>query len=89
MDGREKLSNKLPLKLDLSAEILPAQSLVEIFGKERVVIENHRGIVQYNTCQICVKKQNGFITVTGKGLNIARMSKEQLVITGCIESVGL
>ena len=87
MRNHENKAAKLPLRLDLSAEILPAQTLVEIFGTDRVVIENHKGIVQYDNCQICVKKQKGFITVIGKGLNIARMSKEQLVIIGCIERV--
>lgn len=87
MRGHDKLSSNLPLKLDLSAEVLPAQTLVEIFGTQRVVIENHKGVVQYDNCQICVKKQKGFITVSGKRLNIARMSREQLVIVGCIESV--
>lgn len=87
MRNHENKAAKLPLKLDLSAEILPAQTLVEIFGTDRVVIENHKGIVQYDNCQICVKNQKGFITVIGKCLNIARMSKEQLVIIGCIERV--
>ena len=62
MRGHDKLSNNLPLKLDLSTEVLPAQTLVEIFGTQRVVIENHKGVVQYDNCQICVKKQKGIRT---------------------------
>ena len=52
MRNHENKAAKLPLKFDLSAEILPAQTLVEIFGTDRVVIENHKGIVQYDNCQI-------------------------------------
>lgn len=87
MRARKNLTDRLPLKLDLSTEAMQSQTLVEIFGNGRVIVENHRGIIQYGCDQICIKTKKGFITVHGNGMQVAKMSKEQLVIVGSIERV--
>lgn len=72
-------------ELDLPGE--PVQPLVEIIGDCRCLIENHRGVTQYGREKICVKVKFGQIAVQGCGLEIARMSKAQLIISGRIEGV--
>lgn len=89
MRKREKISERLPLKLDLAGEPIQRQQLVEIFGNSRLIVENHRGVVQYEHCRICIKTGNGIIEVHGQTLELAKMSKEQLVIVGRIERVCL
>lgn len=75
--------------LDLDTEPLPGAPLLEIIGGERVLIENHCGMSEYGQSQMCVKVKNGHICVCGKRLHLAQMSRERLVICGCIESVRL
>lgn len=74
--------------LDLPGEVtgLP---LVELAGDRRVLIEHHKGIVQYQNEHICVKVSYGTVSVCGCGLHIARMTKEQLIIHGRIDSVSI
>lgn len=72
---------------DLSGEPVPGCSLVEIAGDRRVLIENHFGICQYSREQICVKVKFGVISIMGCNLELIRMSKEQLIISGRIEQV--
>ena len=74
--------------LDLTGEV-NGESLVEIVGDARVLIEHHRGIRQYQRNQICVNVAFGSVSIAGCGLEIARMSREQLVICGKIDSVTL
>lgn len=74
---------------DLNDEPLPGVPLVEIAGDSRVLIEHHFGVTQYGRCQICVRVKYGLVVVQGTRLELARMTKQQLVITGCIECVKL
>lgn len=76
-------------RLDLPDETSLADSLVEIAGHRRVLIEHHRGVVQYGRQQICVKVKFGTVSIFGQGLELTRMSAEQLIISGCIECVKL
>ena len=64
---------------DLSAEPLPGQPIVEIAGDRRVLIENHFG----------VKVKYGLVCVCGCDLELIRMTKEQLIISGRIDAVTL
>lgn len=74
---------------DIAAEPLPGQSIVEIAGDRRVLIENHFGVKAYSREKIVVKVRFGFVSVCGCGLELMRMTKEQLVIRGRIDAVTL
>ncbi len=74
---------------ELGDGVLPVVPLVEISGDRRVLIEHHQGVVAYGRHEICVRVRYGVLSVRGSGLNLARMTKEQLVICGCIECVHL
>ena len=75
--------------MDLSWETLPGLPLVEICGEKRVLRENHRGVSRYCSDRICVRVAYGEVAVLGRGLELARMTREQLVICGCIDGVSL
>ena len=89
MKQRNRLLERAVLGLDLPGECPPGVPLVEIAGDHRVLIENHYGITQYGRCEICVRTKYGFLQIHGTDLEIARMTKVQLVITGRIDSVCL
>lgn len=81
--------NRLAEGMDMAGESIPGLPLVEICGDRRVLIENHRGVSRYCMDQICVRVSYGEVSVRGSGLELARMTKEQLVICGCIDGVSL
>lgn len=83
----EKFLHRMIRGFDLETEPLPGEPLLELIGTQRVLIENHRGISAYGDAQMCVKVKNGYICVCGKRLFLAQMSRERLIICGCIESV--
>ena len=74
---------------DLNAELLSKAPLVELAGNRRVLIENHHGVIQYATHEICVKTLYGHISIQGNRLELAKMTKEQLIVIGCIDCVRL
>lgn len=74
---------------DLQGEAFPGQPLVEIFGEHRVLIEHHGGVTEYGREKIQVKMRYGCLCISGGGLELARMSAEQLIISGRIDSVSI
>lgn len=75
--------------MNLPTEPITGLPLVEICGNQRVLIENHLGVIQYARTRICVKVSYGVLSVQGSCLELARMSREQLVIRGCVDCVSL
>ena len=67
----------------------PGAPIVEIAGDSRVLIEHHHGVIEYGLEQICVKVKYGFVYICGHNMELAQMTKDQLVISGVIEAVRL
>ena len=76
-------------RLDLPGESIPGQVLVEILGDSRVLIEHHRGVREYSRERIGVNVKYGILQVQGCGLELSRMTREQLIISGRIDCVQL
>lgn len=72
---RQEVMNKLPL--------------VEVAGHNRVLIENHQGVIGYSTEEIQIKVCYGRISLTGSKLCFAQINREQLVVTGEIRGITL
>ncbi len=89
MKQRSNILDRAILGAQLPGECPPGVPLVEIAGENRILVENHYGISQYGGCEICVKMKYGSLRVCGCNLELARMTKVQLVITGRIDSVHL
>lgn len=73
----------------LAPESIPGLPIVEIAGEHRVLIENHQGVAAYGQEKILVNVKFGSVCICGCNLEMLRMTKEQLVIYGRIDSVGL
>ena len=89
MKQPRNLLERAVLAADLPAEPLPGLPLVEIAGTRRVLIEKHCGVTEYGCREIRVKVSYGQICICGTRLELARMTRDQLVITGNIDAVSL
>ena len=78
---------RLADSMDLVGEPLPGQPLLELAGDRRVLIEHHKGVVQYCRERICVRVQYGTVCVCGGELELSRMTGDQLVISGRIDQI--
>lgn len=79
---------RLTEQMDLTGEA-EVESIVELVGNRRVLIEHHKGICQYRQDKIGVYLRSGSVCISGSNMEIARMTKEQLVITGQINCIQL
>jgi len=87
MAKEHRLLEKLADEMDLIGESIPGQPIVEIAGDRRILIENHFGITQYSCEKICVNVKFGQIAIGGCNLELRTMTRDQLVITGRIDTV--
>lgn len=83
---KSRLRN-LSVLAGMSGEPAPGQTVIELFGDCRVLIENHIGIVAFNDAHVEVLVSCGCLRVTGAELCIALMTDRQVVITGRIYAV--
>ena len=87
MVNRGQWIRRLTDAADLQGEVLPGMPLVELAGENRVLVECHRGVMEYSHERICVGVKYGMVCVCGCGLELAVMSKARLVITGRIDGM--
>ena len=86
---RSNLVHHFTERADLPGESLPSQTILEIYGENRILIENHQGVTEYSDQQIGVRVHYGSVCVSGSGLHLCRITGCQLVIAGRIEQVKL
>lgn len=89
MKRSRNLFQRLADQVDLSAEPMPGLPIAELAADRRLLIEHHMGVSAYSREMICVKVKYGSLRVCGGGLELARMTREQLVIKGRIDAIHL
>lgn len=85
----QRLWQRLTEDADLSEEIMPGQTIVELAGDNRVLIEGHMGVKGYSHEKIVIQVKFGCIHVCGTCLELCRMSAQQLIIRGKIDQITL
>lgn len=58
------------------------RTLAELYGREQLLVEHHRGILGYGTDCIRIAATYGALVVEGEELRLCCMSRSQLVIRG-------
>lgn len=72
-----------------STPVFDGRPRVDLQGDRRVVIENHRGMVEYSDTCMRVAVRGGVVKVTGLKLELQIMNHDELVIGGIIAAVEL
>lgn len=88
MRGKEMMERMTEVAARTGEPIIK-QPLLELCGEHRVLIEHHKGIIEYTPDKIEVKVRFGSISIGGAGLEICRMTEDQLVVAGSIDMVTL
>lgn len=80
---RQELAEILELPLDVSMD-LPRVTIVGDLG---LLIQNHRGLIQYSPEKIVIGVGRGQMAIVGKSLEIEEVSREDMIVRGAIGSV--
>lgn len=74
-------------RFDLPADTVAGLPRITLTGDRRVLIENHRGLLEYSEETVEVSGGRLRVRVRGTGLRLRAMDAEALLVTGTIFSV--
>lgn len=79
--------NTLDKVLEMPKEISSNEPKITILGFNQMLIENYKGILEYQEFFIRLNTYIGIININGFNLNLSEMTTDDILITGKIESV--
>lgn len=85
----KSMIRRLSAIADVPDEPIPGQPLLELYGTRRALVEHHDGVIEYGDKRIRVKVAFGDICIDGADLELKRMTKGQLIISGSVYCVTL
>ena len=80
-------ARKIDEILEIPTELSTDNPKITIIGFEKVLIENHKGILEYQDYFIRLNTYIGIININGFNLNLNQISSDDLIITGRITSI--
>lgn len=87
MIKKQTVRDKISDTFDLPKEIILGVPNIKIIGNSDMMIENHRGILEYTDEILRMNSGLGVIKIQGRNLEIKEVSQEDIQIHGSIESV--
>ncbi|MBR3866996.1 MAG: YabP/YqfC family sporulation protein [Butyricicoccus sp.] len=73
----------------LAEDLVGGQPRLELTGGSRLLIEDHRGILEYTDTVLRVALRRGTITVVGEALQLTALTLRELAVSGRIRSIEL
>lgn len=87
MRKRKSEPSKLERLLEIPEELSTNRPKVTIMGFEQVLVENHRGILEYQDYFVRLNTYIGIININGFNLKLGEMTADDILVTGKIDSV--
>jgi len=75
--------------LEMPEEVYSNTPKLSITGFNEMVLENYKGILEYDDFFVSISTYTGIININGYNLNLEKMTNDDIKITGKIESVEL
>ncbi len=79
--------NKIDKILEMPQEVCSNIPKITITGFDEMVIENFKGILEYEEFFVRINTHIGIININGFNLNLENMTNDDIKVTGKLESV--
>lgn len=79
--------NKVDKLLELPKEVYSNEPKIVITGFDEIVIENFKGILEYEEFFVRINTFIGIININGYNLNLENLTNEDLRVKGKIDSL--
>ena len=86
---KKKNIRRLDRFLVMPQEIYTNNPKVTINGFEEILIENYKGILEYEEFLVRINTYLGIININGYNLNLETMTNDDIRVTGKVESIDL
>ena len=82
-----RLSSKINKALEVPRELSEAETKITIIGFDEMLVENYKGILEYEEFYIKIKTDIGNINVSGFNLRLEQATEDDVFVKGKIESL--
>lgn len=86
---KKRKYNKLDKILELPKEVCTNIPKFSIIGFDEMIIENYKGILEYEEFFVRINTHIGIVSINGFNLNLENMTNDDIRVTGKIESIDL
>ena len=84
---KRKQPSRLDTLLDIPQELSTNNPKITIVGFEQALIENHKGILEYQDYFIRLNTHIGIININGFNLKLDEMTTDDIIVKGKIDSI--
>lgn len=84
---KKKKVSRLDEILDIPNEVSTNIPKITVMGFEKIYIENHKGILEYQDFFIRLNTYIGIININGFDLKLEEMTSDDIMVTGKIDSI--
>lgn len=89
MKNNNRFSNKISKALELPREISEKDTKISIVGFDEMLIENYKGILEYEEFYIKIKTEIGNINISGFNLALEQVTEDDISVKGKIQSIDI
>ena len=86
--NKEK-DGKIKQFLEIPKEVISKAPKITILGFQEMLIENYKGILEYEDFYIRINTSLGTININGFHLNLNQMTEDDIMVTGKIQSIDI
>lgn len=79
----QRLAGILEIPQDITLD-LPR---ITMLGNKQLLVENHKGIIEYTSSLVRIKLNQGELIIAGKNLMLGNLQMEQILVEGTVEGV--
>ena len=87
MKKNKKNISRIDRLLEIPQEIYSNVPKITITGFNEMIIENFKGILEYEEFFVRISTHIGIININGYNLNLETMTNDDIKVTGKIESI--
>lgn len=89
MKKRKNVISKLDRILEMPKEVYTDMTKITISGFDEMIIENFKGILEYEDYYIRINTSLGIININGYELKLENMTNDDIKVNGKIESIDI
>lgn len=84
---KKQRKNRMDKMLEIPKEVYSNIPKLSVTGFGEMVIENYKGILEYEEFFVRISTHIGIININGYNLNLETMTNDDIKVTGKIESI--
>lgn len=89
MKKRKRAISKIDRILEMPQEVYSDTPKITITGFNEMIIENFKGILEYEDYYIRIKTSLGLININGYELKLENMTNDDIKVKGKVESIDI